>query len=241
MHSLQRRTGILFALFGIFLLASADHSYGQTSGSGLEGGLQILQGLSPEQRAAISQQLGGGGLGSSGQGTLGTRQTPLSEEQQNLMLQQQREQLLEQQKQRTELDRLSPFLRADDWVVITIDSVPLPGGAPAAPSAAPAAPTSLLGALGAAQGSQQQNILANPALALAQGAGGQSSDATASAQSQLSAATAAANAPQPGQSVTAGGYTPTPNCAAGLNCDASQLAQPELTAEQRLRQRQLVE
>jgi len=241
MHSLQRRTGILFALFGIFLLASADHSYGQTSGSGLEGGLQILQGLSPEQRAAISQQLGGGGLGSSGQGTLGTRQTPLSEEQQNLMLQQQREQLLEQQKQRTELDRLSPFLRADDWVVITIDSVPLPGGAPAAPSAAPAAPTSLLGALSATQGSQQQNILANPALALAQGAGGQSSDATASAQSQLSAATAAANAPQPGQSVTAGGYTPTPNCAAGLNCDASQLAQPELTAEQRLRQRQLVE
>ena len=35
------------------------------------------------------------------------------------MLQQQRDMLQEQQKQRAELQRLSPFLQADDWVVIT--------------------------------------------------------------------------------------------------------------------------
>src|SRR5215467_8931602 len=114
MHSMQRRTGILFALIALFLVVSADHSYAQTSGSTLESGLQILQGLSPEQRSAISQQLGGGGgLGGGTTGGLGTRTTPLSEEQQNLMLQQQREQLIDQQKQRAELQRLSPFLQGE--------------------------------------------------------------------------------------------------------------------------------
>src|ERR1700747_1037662 len=118
MHSMQRRTGILFTLCATLLviIVSLDHSYGQTSGSGLDTGLQILQGLSPEQRSAISQQLGGTGVGGTTQGTIGTRQTPQSEEQQNLLLQQQREQLIEQQKQRTELQRLSPFLQAEDWV-----------------------------------------------------------------------------------------------------------------------------
>src|SRR5215471_13781874 len=108
MHSMQRRTGILFSLFALFLVVSADHSYGQVSGSGLETGLQILQGLSPEQRAAISQQLGGGGLGGGLPGGLETRTMPLSEEQQNLQLQQQRQQLIEQAQQRAELQRLSP-------------------------------------------------------------------------------------------------------------------------------------
>src|SRR5262249_25939994 len=148
--------------------------------------------------------------------------------QQNLMLQQQRELLIEQQKQRAELQRLSPFLQGEDWVVITIDSVPLPGGAPAAPSAAPAAPARLLGALGGASSSQQQNILANPALALAAGAAGQQSGA--STQSQLSAATSAATSPPSGQGVTAGGYaTLPPNCAGAATCDLSQPVQPELT------------
>src|SRR5215475_11157491 len=166
MHSMQRRTGILFSLFALFLVVSADHSYGQTSGSTLETGLQILQGLSPEQRAAISQQLGGGGLGGGAQSGAGARTGPFSEEQQNLMLQQQRDQLVEQQKQREELRRLSPFLQGEDWIVIGIDIVPLPGAVPAGPGAAPAAPPGLLGTLGGgAASSQQQNVLANPALA----------------------------------------------------------------------------
>ena len=157
MQSMQRRSAILFALFALFLfiLVSADHSYAQVSGSGLETGLQILQGLSPEQRAAISQQLGGGGLGGSVQGGLAPRTTQQSEEQQNLQLQQQREQLIEQQKQRAELQRLSPFLQGDDWVVISIDVVPLPGAAPAGPSAPPGVPAGLLGALGGGAPSSQ--------------------------------------------------------------------------------------
>jgi protein involved in polysaccharide export with SLBB domain len=245
MRSMQRRTGILFALFAIFLFASTDHSYGQVSGSTLETGLQILQGLSPEQRAAVEQQLGGGGLGGLGggvQGGLGTRQTPQNEEQENLVLQQQREQLIEQQKQRAELQRLSPFLQGEDWVVISIDVVPLPSAAPLAPSAAPGVPPGLLGALGGgAPSSQQQNVLANPALALAaQGAG--SSSQAGGTQSQLGAATAAAGAAPVGQGVTAGGYAPLPpNCAGAATCDITQPIQPELTGEQRLRQRQLIE
>src|SRR5215475_3655710 len=100
MHLMRRRTGILSALCAslLVLVVSSKDSYGQTSGSTLDTGLQILQGLSPEQRSAISQQLGGG-LGGGTQGGAGSRIMPLNDEQQNLMLQQQREQLIEQQKQ----------------------------------------------------------------------------------------------------------------------------------------------
>src|ERR1051326_6407497 len=146
MHPMQRRTGIFRALYAslLVLAVSVDHSYGQTSGSGLDTGLSILQGLSPEQRAAISQQFGGG-LGGGTQGAAGTRPTPLSDEQQNLLLQQQREQLIEQQNQRTELQRLSPFLQAEDWVVIPVDTVPLPGPSAPAPSAPPPSVIQALG------------------------------------------------------------------------------------------------
>src|SRR6267143_2540899 len=100
---------------------------GQSSGNSIET-LQMMQGLSPEQRDAILRQLGGlgaGGLGGT-QGTLGGRQQQGDEEQQNLMRQQQRDLLMDAQKQRAEMERLSPFLQAEDWVVITIDSKPLP-------------------------------------------------------------------------------------------------------------------
>ena len=98
---------------------SASGQVGDTTGGGA--GLQILQGLSPEQRQAISQQLGGS------TGTSAARPLPVpDEEQQNLARQQQRQVLTDMQRQRAELERLSPFLRADDWVVITIDVNPLP-------------------------------------------------------------------------------------------------------------------
>src|SRR5205807_2990434 len=110
---------------------------GQSLGNPIDS-LQMMQGLSPEQREAIARQLGGvgaGGLG--GQGTLGGRQQQADEEQQTLMRQQQRELLMDVQKQRAEMERLSPFLQAEDWVVITIDSKPLPVGTqtPATPQA----------------------------------------------------------------------------------------------------------
>jgi hypothetical protein len=98
------------------LLIRVDPARGQSSnGSAADAGLQILQGLSPEQRDAISRQLGGvggaGGLGGS-QGALGGRQQQPDDEQQNLFKQQQRDLLMDAQKQRAEMERLSPFLQS---------------------------------------------------------------------------------------------------------------------------------
>ncbi|HYX74686.1 MAG TPA: SLBB domain-containing protein [Steroidobacteraceae bacterium] len=172
----------------------------------------------------------------------GSRPTPLSEEQENLLLQQQREQLLEQQTQRTELQRLSPFLQNEDWVVITIDSVPLPGPSAPVPSAPP---QSVLGALGGAPAatpsSPQVNPLANPALALAAQNAAQTQQSEVATQSQVAAATAAAMAAPTGQTVTAGGYSPEQNCSGMPNCDTTQPPAPELTAEQRMRQRAMID
>jgi polysaccharide biosynthesis/export protein len=243
MHPMQRRTGIFRALYAslLVLAVSVDHSYGQTSGSGLDTGLSILQGLSPEQRAAISQQFGGG-LGGGTPGAAGTRPTPLSDEQQNLLLQQQREQLIEQQNQRTELQRLSPFLQAEDWVVITIDTVPLPGPSGPAPSAPPPSVIQALGGGSAAAPSAPQiNPLGNPAAALAAQNAAQAQQSDAATQNQVAAATAAAMAVPGGQTVTAGGYSPEQNCSGMPNCDTTQPPPPELTAEQRVRQRAMID
>ena len=156
MRLMQRLAGpVLLALFAALLPV-----HGQTPGSPIE---QILQGLSPEQISAISQQLGGVG-GTQGAPAGLSRQLPQTEEQQSLLLQQQRQQLIDQKKQGAELERLSPFLQADDWVVITIDTRPLPGNAPTAPPGAQGAPAG-------AAGQQPQNILGNltPPIAGTQG------------------------------------------------------------------------
>src|SRR5437763_1360732 len=106
------------------LLLFIGPASGQSLGNAIQS-LQMMQGLSPEERDAISRQLGGLGTGGT-QGTLGGRQQQADEEQQNLMRQQQRDLLMDVQKQRAEMERLSPFLQGEDWVVITIDSNPLP-------------------------------------------------------------------------------------------------------------------
>src|SRR6266480_4234482 len=107
------------------LLLFIGPASGQSFDNSLES-LQMLQGLSPEQRDAIARQLGGaGGVGGT-QGTLGGRQQQADEEQQNFVRQQQRDLLMDEQKQRAELERLNPFLQGEDWVIITIDSKPLP-------------------------------------------------------------------------------------------------------------------
>jgi protein involved in polysaccharide export with SLBB domain len=241
MRLMQRLAGLV--LLGLFaaLLNPLGPAHGQTPGSPVE---QILQGLSPEQIGAISQQFGGGLGGAGGaQGTQAglSRQLPQTEEQQNLLLQQQQQLLLDQQKQRAELQRLSPFLQSEDWVVITIDSSPLPAGN-APPPIAP--PSAALGALAGAPG-QQQNILGNlaPAIAASQG---QPSGATgaqgAAAQSSLAAAAAAATAPPPAQGVTAGGYAPLPpSCVGQPNCDSSVPTRPELTDEEKKRRQDLID
>jgi polysaccharide biosynthesis/export protein len=245
MHFKQRRSGLLLlSTLLIATLTSLNPVFGQTQGSGLE---QLLQGLSPEQMGSISQQLGGLG-GPGAQAGLAARQTPATEEQQNLMLQEQRDMLREQQRQRMELLRLSPFLEADDWVVITIDWNPLPAGNAPPPTAAPQ--PSALGALGAV--TPQQNVLGNlaPGLAASQqqgtaqlaagaaGAAGGPAGVANPTANQLAAATATVMAPPGAQTVTAGGYALLPLPCAGLpNCDPNQPTRRELTDEEK-RQRQ---
>jgi protein involved in polysaccharide export with SLBB domain len=230
MHSMQRRNGIALALSALFLIGSVDRTFGQASGSTLDTGLQILQGLSSEQRAAITEQLGGGGRGGA-QGTLGVRESPQSEEQQNLLLQQQREALIEQQKQRAELQRLSPYLEGDDWVVITIDYSPLPAGNP--PPTTPPVPGALA-ALGGAVSPQQQSVLASVAPGLAnQSAAGAGAGPANQTASGVAAATAAANAPPAAQGVTAGGYALLPlPCVGQPTCDTSVPTRRELSGEE---------
>src|SRR5882762_1915493 len=122
---LRSRSFPLAAMFAVSvtLLTWGGPASGQTSG-----GLQMLQGLSPQQRDALSRQLGGlGGTGLGNmQGTLGGREQQPDEELLNIIQQQQRELLMDEEKQRAELQRLSPFLQGEDWLVITIDTTPLP-------------------------------------------------------------------------------------------------------------------
>jgi polysaccharide export outer membrane protein len=247
MRLMQRLAGllVLFALSAAVLI-SVDPAFGQTSSSPVE---QLMQGLGPDQLQSITQQLGVGGTGAQ-QNTTPVRPPPFNEEQQNMMLRQQRDMLIEAQRQRTEAQRLSPFLQAEDWVVVTIDYNPLPSGNPTPPS-----PGAVQAALGGATG-QQQNILGTPtppipganqaALAGASGAvggaGGAAAGAANAQNAALAAATAAAMAPSSPQGVTAGGYALLPpSCAGQPNCDPTQPTRPELTDEEKQRRQALID
>src|SRR5438105_10556253 len=89
---LRLRSLLSFSLLALSmaLLLFIGPASGQSLGNSIES-LQMMQGLSPEQRDAISRQLGGLGAGSGTQGTLGGRQQQADEEQQSLMRQQQRD------------------------------------------------------------------------------------------------------------------------------------------------------
>jgi polysaccharide biosynthesis/export protein len=217
-------------------------SYAQQQGQPME---QLLQGLSPQQLGSLSQELNGLG-GTQGAPGAAPRTTPATEEQQSLMLQQQRDQLQEQQRQRTELERLSPFLQPDDWVVITIDSNPLPAGNQPPPSQQPTTPSPL----GPGTTQQQQNVLGNlaPGLSASQNAlsaltGATGANAANNPQAGgLAAATASATAPAAAQNVTAGGYAQLlPNCDGQPNCDTTQPIRHELTDEEKKRRQDLID
>lgn len=250
MRLMQRLARLLVVIaLSAAVLISVDTAYGQNSGSIADQGLQILQGLSPDQLGSISQQLGGGGLGGAG-GTQGGqnglgRQQPNNEDQQNLMLQQQRDLLQDQQKQRQEMQRLSPFLQPEDWVIITIDSNPLPS-----PNQPPPTGTAQAAALGNAltggANQQQQNILGNLGPALAQGAANQTAAAAANGGqggAAGAAGAAAANAANnAAQNVTAGGYAVLPPpCTGQMNCDTTLPTAPELTDEEKKQRQTLID
>jgi protein involved in polysaccharide export with SLBB domain len=233
MRLMQRLVGVLVAAVLCVCVAEVD---GQNSGS--DTGLQMLQGLSPDMLGAISQRLGGdSGMGNaSGAGALGGRLTPLTEEQQELMLQQQRDALVDQQKQRLEMDRLSPYLTGEDWVVVTIDYNPLPQlqagafGGPTAPQF-----SGSLGALAPGLASQ------NAAAALSQ-AGAANTGATGGVDTSQSLIPGATTPPQAPPDVTAGGYTQLPpSCAGQSNCDPLKPTRPELTEEQKLQRDAMID
>jgi polysaccharide export outer membrane protein len=237
---LTLRFSRLLVALSVVLAVCVDPAQGQNAGSAIDTGLQILQGLSPEQRNAITQQLGGGGA-SNQTNAAPNRPQPSTEAEQNLMLQQQRDLLEAQRKQRAEGQRLSPFLSAEDWIVVTIDINPLPrqSGLPQA------------GALGA-PGTLQENALSS-LVSGQQGAMGQAAAGAVpglAAQNGGNAATGAAGAAAglatltgpPPQNVTAGGYVQLPpNCSGQPNCDQSQPTRPELTDEEKQRQQAMID
>src|ERR1700722_20694302 len=102
---------------------------GQSSSdsSTMDSGLQMLQGLSPDQRDAIKNQLGIGGGGTGG-ALGGNSQSMGGGNQQNDQLQGVVDQdLLDQLKRQEEdIDLRSPYLKGDDWVIVSIDINPLP-------------------------------------------------------------------------------------------------------------------
>jgi polysaccharide export outer membrane protein len=256
MRLMRRLAGLLaLAVSTAVLVAWFVPAFGQ-SNSMADQGLQILQGLSGEQRDALGSQFGGASNGGVSQSNTGSRQLQSNETQQNLLLQQQRDALQDTQKQRADMQRLSPFLQGEDWVVITIDWYPLPAVNPVPQP--PQTTTGNQGLQGAGgPGQQQQNLLGN----LAPSLGGASQAALAqqaAASAALSAgAGGAQNAQQqtptqsPGQqgtpasqlqSVTAGGYAVLPpNCSGQSNCDPSLPTQPELSDDEKKQRQTLID
>ncbi len=116
------RFAVLAMAFGLSCMTGAD---AQTSGSSADV-MQVFRSMSPDQQQQILQQLGvsGGALGALGLGrtpTTGAQSTQAAQAQdleaQRERLEQQREELLAQQ---------LPFLHPQDWVVVEVDTRPLP-------------------------------------------------------------------------------------------------------------------
>lgn len=114
----------MLALSAIGFIPCAPVS-GQSSSdsSPIDGGLQMLQGLSPDQRDSIMNQLGGGvggGIGAGSQSQGGRDRQ--NDQQQGDMDQDRAEQL---KRQEEEFDLRSPYLKGDDWIIVAIDINPL--------------------------------------------------------------------------------------------------------------------
>src|SRR5580704_285376 len=191
MRLMRRLAGLLaLAVSTAVLVAWFLPAFGQ-SNSMADQGLQILQGLSGEQRDALGSQFGGASNGGVSQSNTGSRQLQSNETQQNLLLQQQRDALQDTQKQRADMQRLSPFLQGEDWVVITIDWYPLPAVNPVPQP--PQTTTGNQGLQGAGgPGQQQQNLLGN----LAPSLGGASQAALAQQAAARAALSAGAGGAQ---------------------------------------------
>jgi protein involved in polysaccharide export with SLBB domain len=137
---LRRRTFRWLAILTLltFGASATGPATAQSTGSSSSDNspLQMLQGLSPDQRDAIMNQLGigsGGNSGSStggGLGGLGTQTTPAGRQRQIDQMQQgevDQERAREEQKKFDEqAELLSPFLKGEDWIIVSVDAYPPP-------------------------------------------------------------------------------------------------------------------
>jgi polysaccharide biosynthesis/export protein len=238
-----------FALLAIALMSVASFtsvgpvSAQSTGGSSSDSSLQMLQSLSPEQRDAIMNQLGvgngssggmGGNSGIGGAGGLGGlgnqispgRQRPTEEMEEEEADARTREQ--EQRQFDEERELLSPFLKGDDWIIITIDAYPpegtsltqnqqQPGGGPSSPGM-PGTPNATPGTTGPAAG--LLGVLPGAAAAAAAGTTGGGLVGTNGAAGGGSAGPAPANGTSPNSSQS------------GTNGSSTDV-KPELTDEEK--------
>lgn len=210
----------LFPVALVFGQSSGNSGSGSNGSSISDLEQQVLQGLSPEQRDSIMNQLGIGNGGQS-QGPGGRRQNDLTQQENDNGRAGSQKLTAEQQE---EMKRLSPYLQADDWVVVTVDSNPLPTPPP------PSIPQ--LGVGGTVSGISPgvlAGVQQNPALSAAAAAGGANTGAGAPA-----AAAGESNA-------TAGGYAPVnPNSSDQANGGGAN-PQRDLSDEEKQQRHKLIE
>jgi polysaccharide export outer membrane protein len=216
-------------------LLTPAYVFAQSSGNPLSDiEQQVLQGLSPEQRDSIMNQLGlGSGTTSSDQSNGRTQRDQNAQDQGA-----QRPITADQQ---AEMDRLSPYLAGDDWVIVTVDSRPLPalpgGGGGGGGGVAAAAQQAAAGGI---PPSALAALRANPALAGAAGAA-----AAGGASSTLGGATAGTGTSTGPISATAGGYAAAGTMNPGdqqQNTDPNSPGNPpELTDDEKKQRQDLID
>jgi polysaccharide biosynthesis/export protein len=125
----------ILALCAVSINSTGPATAQNTGSSPTDAELQMLQNLTPEQRDAIMNQLGigtgtGTGTGAGGLGgalgqALSGRQRQTDQTLQPGDLSQERDQRREQQmKSDEEMELLSPFLKGEDWLIVSIDVTP---------------------------------------------------------------------------------------------------------------------
>lgn len=147
---LRRRPIWLLAILALSAasLNSTGPATAQSTGtSPSDSQLQMLQNLTPEQRDAIMNQLGvgaAGGIGGGGAQTLSGRGRQNDQTQQPGDTDQERALQQGQMRLDEEAELLSPFLKGEDWIIVSVDAYPPPANTltqnPQQPNGIPAIP-----------------------------------------------------------------------------------------------------
>jgi polysaccharide export outer membrane protein len=232
---------LLLSTLPFAALLPTEPASGQSSDNGIaDTGLQILQGLTPEQRDAIGQQFGGGLGATGGTGTQNALGRERGIDQQN-QLQQQREPLIDMDTQRAELQRLSPYLQPEDWIVITIDSNPLPPPQPSPGVPQYGLPGNALQAGGAQAGAAGLGGIGGLA-ATQQGATNNAQLGAVGGAVVGATGTGVNTTNLSGAGATAGGYTPPPPPGSQPStAESTEQPRVELTDEQKAQRDTLID